>query len=304
MSIADALEAPSIDDVTDPQGKTFRLFAEQTKSDRKALAACLRGSRQTLTREEVGRDPGAGAGRGRHQGRHRRLADELAALMPNGHALDIPDRDHMVAVGDKVFKAGVLRVPAGAAHDACGLTPPPRCSPAPPATGCGRRVRRAGQPVLLLHGGGQTRHAWGRPPSISPRGRARLRARSARPRRLRMGRRTAPMRSTDFAADAPRARRYARGAHRRRARSRSALRSAASHRCSPNGSGDKAGTGPVFAALVLVDITPRVDRERRRQDPGLHARARRRGFRHRSRKPPTRSPPICRIARARARTTG
>jgi non-heme chloroperoxidase len=28
--------------------------------------------------------------------------------MPNAVALDIPGRDHMLAVGDKVFKAGVL----------------------------------------------------------------------------------------------------------------------------------------------------------------------------------------------------
>jgi non-heme chloroperoxidase len=33
---------------------------------------------------------------------------ELAALMPNGRAIDIPDRDHMLAVGDKVFKAAAL----------------------------------------------------------------------------------------------------------------------------------------------------------------------------------------------------
>jgi len=107
-SIADALEAPSISQVTDPQGHAFRAFAEQTKSDLRALAACIRGSRQTLSREEVGRiaaptliavgtkDPIAGS------------AQELAALMPNAVALDIPGRDHMLAVGDKVFKAGVL----------------------------------------------------------------------------------------------------------------------------------------------------------------------------------------------------
>ena len=35
-------------------------------------------------------------------------ARDLAALIPGGRALDIPDRDHMLAVGDKVFKAGVL----------------------------------------------------------------------------------------------------------------------------------------------------------------------------------------------------
>ena len=107
-SIADALEAPSLADVTDPTGRMFRNFAEQTKSDLKALAACIRGSRQTLSREAVRRiqaptlvavgtkDPIAGS------------AHDLAALLPHGRALDIPERDHMLSVGDKVFKAGVI----------------------------------------------------------------------------------------------------------------------------------------------------------------------------------------------------
>jgi pimeloyl-ACP methyl ester carboxylesterase len=107
-SIADALEAPSLADVRDPQGRTFRAFAEQTKSDLKALAACIRGSRQTLSREDcaslvmpvlvaVGtKDDVAGS------------AQDLAVLLPHGQALDIPGRDHMLAVGDRVFKQGVL----------------------------------------------------------------------------------------------------------------------------------------------------------------------------------------------------
>jgi len=106
--IADALEASSIDAVTDPMGRTFRLFAEQTKSDLKALAACLRGSRQALAREELAairvpvlvavgtKDDVAGSG------------PELARLIPHGLALDIPGRDHMLAVGDKVYKNGVV----------------------------------------------------------------------------------------------------------------------------------------------------------------------------------------------------
>jgi non-heme chloroperoxidase len=72
------------------------------------LAACIRGSRQIATREDVAKiavpaliavgtkDTVAGS------------PHELAALMRNARALDIPDRDHMLAVGDKVFKAGVL----------------------------------------------------------------------------------------------------------------------------------------------------------------------------------------------------
>jgi pimeloyl-ACP methyl ester carboxylesterase len=107
-SIADALEARSLADVSDPTGRVFRAFAEQTKSDLKALAACMRGSRQTLNRAQVAgiakpvlvavgtKDQVAGS------------AQALASLIPGARALDIPDRDHMQAVGDKVFKAGVL----------------------------------------------------------------------------------------------------------------------------------------------------------------------------------------------------
>ena len=32
----------------------------------------------------------------------------LASLLPRGEALEIPNRDHMLAVGDKVFKAAAI----------------------------------------------------------------------------------------------------------------------------------------------------------------------------------------------------
>ena len=35
-------------------------------------------------------------------------AEELAALIPGAEALPIPRRDHMLAVGDRVYKEGVL----------------------------------------------------------------------------------------------------------------------------------------------------------------------------------------------------
>jgi pimeloyl-ACP methyl ester carboxylesterase len=106
--IADALLAPSLDDVTDERGRMFRAFAEQTKSDRLALAACIRTSRTLVDRGQSGCDGDARTGRGGHARRHRRLGSELAELMPHGEWLDIPNRDHMLAVGDKVFKAAVL----------------------------------------------------------------------------------------------------------------------------------------------------------------------------------------------------
>jgi pimeloyl-ACP methyl ester carboxylesterase len=54
-SVADALEAPSLDDVSDPVGRTFRAFADQTRSDRAALAACLRGTRELMSPDEAAR---------------------------------------------------------------------------------------------------------------------------------------------------------------------------------------------------------------------------------------------------------
>jgi pimeloyl-ACP methyl ester carboxylesterase len=106
--VIEALEAGSLEDVTHARGRLFRAFADQTKSDRLALAACMRSMRVKIpphdvrriatptliavgTRDSIAGDPHA-----------------LAALMPNARALDIPGRDHMPAVGDKVFKAGVL----------------------------------------------------------------------------------------------------------------------------------------------------------------------------------------------------
>ena len=107
-NVATALEAPSLEDVTDPVGRTFRAFADQTRSDRRALAACLRGSRRLMTRGGGRRHRRAGADRGRHHGRNRGLGGALGKIIPGAEVLDIPNRDHMRAVGDKVYKTGVL----------------------------------------------------------------------------------------------------------------------------------------------------------------------------------------------------
>jgi|SRR5665213_571542 len=107
-TVAEAMEAPSLDDITDPTSRLFRSFAQQTKSDLRALAACIRGTRQTMSREQVAAisvpvlvavgtdDTVAGD------------AHKLAALIPGARALDITGRDHMMAVGDKTYKSGVL----------------------------------------------------------------------------------------------------------------------------------------------------------------------------------------------------
>lgn len=106
--IAHALEANSIDDVTSPTARTFRAFAEQTKSDLKALAACIRSSREPVAAEDiaaittpalvvVGETDVIGGS-----------AEGLAKVMANAEAVTLPGRDHMKSVGDRGYKDAVL----------------------------------------------------------------------------------------------------------------------------------------------------------------------------------------------------
>jgi pimeloyl-ACP methyl ester carboxylesterase len=106
--LAKALEAPRIEDVTNDTARSFRAFAEQTKSDLKALAACMRGPRDKVLPEKLGEigvpvlvavgseDVIGGSGAA------------LAELIPGAQFLEITGRDHMKAVGDPRFKQGVL----------------------------------------------------------------------------------------------------------------------------------------------------------------------------------------------------
>ncbi|RXF69257.1 alpha/beta fold hydrolase [Hansschlegelia zhihuaiae] len=108
QAIAEGLVAPSVDDVVNPMAKMFRRFADATGSDRKALSACMRMQRSLVdekmlatisvptlvavgTEDEVSGD-----------------LDALVRLIPGAEGLPIPRRDHNRAVGDKVYKEGVL----------------------------------------------------------------------------------------------------------------------------------------------------------------------------------------------------
>jgi pimeloyl-ACP methyl ester carboxylesterase len=106
--IAEAMEAPSLDSLVDPTQRMFRAFADRTKSNRAALAACVRGSRRALGPADLTRvaQPALVA-----VGARDTIAGDphkLAAMLPQGTAFDIPGRDHNLAVGDRAFKTGVL----------------------------------------------------------------------------------------------------------------------------------------------------------------------------------------------------
>jgi pimeloyl-ACP methyl ester carboxylesterase len=113
--IAAALEAPSIDDVTNSTARTFRAFAEQTKADRLSLAACIRGARNPITAEALSRIRCPALVAVGDQDVIGGSAEGLAKLLPDGQALTIVGRDHMKAVGDRQYKDGVLAFLAGIA---------------------------------------------------------------------------------------------------------------------------------------------------------------------------------------------
>lgn len=105
--IAAALEAPEVP--TGPgQPRAFRLFADQTRSDRRALAACMRSSRQKITAAELAaigcpvlivageKDDIAGP------------LEPLQAAIPQAETVLLPGRNHMNAVGDRLYKQAVL----------------------------------------------------------------------------------------------------------------------------------------------------------------------------------------------------
>jgi len=106
--IADALLAEDVSTIRNETARNFRLFAEQPGKDRIALAACMRGNRDVFTREQLAqsrlpvlvvcgeKDVLTGS------------PDPLAAAFADGRAVTVPNRDHMTAVGDKVYKQAVV----------------------------------------------------------------------------------------------------------------------------------------------------------------------------------------------------
>lgn len=103
-----ALTAETLEEVKGKTGRQFRIFADHSKQDRAALAACMVNSREPMTEAQVRairvpvlvavgeNDDMAGA------------AGPLARLLHSGDAFTIPRRDHMRATGDKAFKEAAL----------------------------------------------------------------------------------------------------------------------------------------------------------------------------------------------------
>ena len=107
--LAQAMEASRIEDVEPSMMKIFRAFAESTRSDLRALAACARGFRRPMTPDLLGRvtQPTLICVGGRDD-----VAGDphpLGAFFRDAEIVDIPGRDHNRTVGDRLYREAALR---------------------------------------------------------------------------------------------------------------------------------------------------------------------------------------------------
>ena len=107
-AMARAMEADSPDDITDPMLRSFRLFADEQKEDRLALAACSNGPREAITKDALRaiRRPTLVIAGSRDQlaGPPQGLADAIAGA----RAVTLPGCDHFSMIAHGLFKASVF----------------------------------------------------------------------------------------------------------------------------------------------------------------------------------------------------
>jgi pimeloyl-ACP methyl ester carboxylesterase len=108
LLVAEAVEAVDPAAVAPELGPILRRYAEWTGSDLKALAASMRGQTDTIPADDLatiksatlviagGNDPLAHG------------AADLAAFIPHGEFVSVPNQDHMRAVGHPAFKRAVI----------------------------------------------------------------------------------------------------------------------------------------------------------------------------------------------------
>ena len=106
--IIEALTAESLAEVKGATGRQFRIFADHSKADRPALAACMISSREPMPAAEIAKieAPVLVA-----VGETDDMAGDphaLAELLPHAESFVIPKRNHMLATGDPKFKAKAL----------------------------------------------------------------------------------------------------------------------------------------------------------------------------------------------------
>ncbi len=107
--IARALTAESLADVQGAVGRQFRLFADHSKADRAALAACVVSSREPMREEDVRRITGPVLVAVGENDEMAGGVQPLVDLLPQGEGFIIPKRNHMLSTGDPKFKTAAVK---------------------------------------------------------------------------------------------------------------------------------------------------------------------------------------------------
>jgi pimeloyl-ACP methyl ester carboxylesterase len=107
-AIIAGLQAATLEELTHPSARQFRIFADHSKADRKALAACMVTSREPVTEEQARSIAVRVLVAVGEQDEMAGPPEALAQLLPQGEAFVIPRRNHMLATGDPKFKAAAL----------------------------------------------------------------------------------------------------------------------------------------------------------------------------------------------------
>jgi pimeloyl-ACP methyl ester carboxylesterase len=106
--IAEAMEADSAADVEDSTARGFRIFAERTGADLKALAAIHARGFWQLTREDLSSISQEVLIVTGEQDNVVGSPEPIASAIPNSRTIVVPDRDHLTVVGDQRFKDAVV----------------------------------------------------------------------------------------------------------------------------------------------------------------------------------------------------
>ena len=108
QDICNDLLAESDEDVSYEIGNVFRLFAKSTNSDLKALAACVEGRAMTMPEAAFRAIESEVLVIAGEKDDVALTPEKVAQLIANSRYEVIPRRNHMNAVGDKVYKQKVL----------------------------------------------------------------------------------------------------------------------------------------------------------------------------------------------------
>ncbi len=107
-AISDGLLADDVRDVSDTAARSFRIFAENTKSDLKALAACIRSSRVKIKPEALSKIACPVLVVAGSEDTVSGPVQPLVDMIPGAKGVTLPNRNHMNAVGDAGYKKAVL----------------------------------------------------------------------------------------------------------------------------------------------------------------------------------------------------